>query len=58
MKTPAKEREARLDEMLRTPARNPRYGGAPLEEVIRKAVRLPKPDPIKPPKKPRTPAGA
>ena len=52
------EREARLDEMLRTPARNPRYGGATLGDVIRKAVRLPKPEPIKPPRKPRTPAGA
>ena len=41
-----------------TPARNPRYAGATVGEVIRQTFRPAKPEPIKPPKKPRNPAGA
>ena len=58
MKKRTEGREAQIDEMLRTPARNSRYGGASLGEIIRKAVRPEKRDTLTLPKKPRTPAGA
>ena len=48
--------DARIDEMLRTPTRNPRYGGATLGEAIRQAVRPEKRETLTLPKKPRAPA--